>query len=193
MIGSTLSERAYRSRLLTIGDDLTVTLDEAPSAYMACSLRSASVSTTGNPRATEPGEVRWTQGPTLTAGSRLSFWSGEEWELLEAPSPVRVNNTRVGWWAPALPTAGLYPRVAALQELGGAPTAVTVPLSLYQPSERDTDRGNYEDFAGDAPLDLAEHLTIANRQLAIGTETFKIARATPDYETPRVSLELRRG
>lgn len=197
MLPAYLSERAVRSRLVTVGTDLEVTVDDDSTPYFACSLREPDEAPTdGAPRDRPAAQMSFLDGPDLTVGSRVNFWQGEEWEIVEGPAMVRTGFTLVGYRAFVLPVADLWPRTAALTKLGDEDPlegGEEVPCAIWQPSERDTDRGSYGDYLGEVPIEFAA-LIVDNVDFILGEEAFRIAKSSTDYETPRVSLELtRRG
>jgi hypothetical protein len=188
-----LNARARRTRLLAVGEDLAVSADTTPGAFFACHLHKPSPKPAGgSPRDRRPGTLTWRDGPILHIGSRVELWADQEWELVGEPAPVRSGLSLLGSSAEVLPLAELYPRIGTLQLLGGGSPIPDVPFAAWQPTERDTDRGTYADYLGEVPVEYEQALE-PNRQLLAGTETLKIGRASIDYETPRIQLELTRG
>lgn len=188
-----LRHRGQIVRTIAVGDDLAITVDDAPGAYFACAHREPSDKRAGGaPRDRVPGSLHFHSGLTLSPGARVEI-DGTTLELIGPVDPQRSGTTLLGYRADVLPLSVLYPRQAALQELGGAVVSAAIPCALWQPRERDTDRGNYADYVAEAPVEHAAVLSEPNRQLAFGAATFKIGRALIDYELPRVELELTRG
>lgn len=186
--GAALTSIARRARLVTIGAGLQVTIDTDLSDPFSCAIQEpAERDSAPAPRDRTPAELRWIDGPPLAAGSRITV-DDVVWELVDRPVAHRLVHT-----AAVLSLAELYPRIGALQALGGGALAANVPLAVWQPSEADRDSGNFEGYRGEAPIEHREVLETDNAQIALGATTLKIVHATVDYERPKVNLELRRG
>lgn len=186
----TLTQRIQRTRLVTVGDDLSVDVDDEPTAYVPGRLLTHS-GHTDRPRDAKPSRLFWLKNLELSAGSRVSV-GDEEWELTGKPESLRAGMTQLRMAADVLRVAELYPRTAELRALGDDEVIAEIPFALYTPREQETDRGEYFEYEGECPIEFAAALEVANRRLVLGELTFNVGRRTVDYETPRVSLGLKR-
>lgn len=196
MTSLALTSRARQTRLVTVEPDLDVPVvdDDIDSAFFPCALREPFAGPTSAPPRERPATLLQLRlGLNLTAASRITTTDGVVYELLAPVAPLRAAHIGLGFQAPVMRLGDLYPLSATLEELGGADVATAVPLALYSPSERNSERGDFDSYLAECPVEYAERLREPNRQLTLGTRTFKITRAVVDYQTPRVELELRRG
>jgi hypothetical protein len=135
--------------------------------------------------------------PAYDTGTRLSITPPTLRRQLstvyETVSPARAERLGLTTWAwqqDVLSLSWLWPLTAALQELGGEQVA-SVPIALWEPSAwRSASRGTYETLDAEAAPEFLAALSVINRQLLVGTRTFRITSVTPQYQQPHVSLQL---
>lgn len=193
MIGA-LPQRARRIRAVTVDDDLTIDLDDVPAGYYF-PLRARHIPGDGGerPRTGAPRVRYVTREPSLGQAERLEIEDAVTVELVEPHQPLYNGRRIVGYQGEAVAVADLYPLTASLQEQGGSVVTASVPVAIYSPADTVTDHGDFDNLDGEAPVEYLAALRTRNRQLVVGSDTFRILSAQLDSGGRFVALRLRRA
>lgn len=196
MIGVPLSDRARQVRDVEVSSALALTITATSGDYFAC--RRLPVPIPRRPSDSSPREsgerekLIFDQAQELGSADRVDVWGAGEYELLSDPRSLRSGNGEAGFEVEVMPPARLYPYEATLEEQGGADVS-TVRCAVFSVTERTTDRGDYADYLGQAPIEHEAALKARNRQLHLGARTLKIVSAVTVFDPPHVSLRLRQA
>lgn len=129
--------------------------------------------------------------PRLTAGARVEDRDGNVYELLDDMSEVTHAGRLVAYTAAALEVAELYPTAANILTQDGAVVSTGASVAIAASGERNTDRGTYEDFRGEAPLEHHAALNERNRSLVVGADRYRVVACV--RRPSHVELDLRRA
>ncbi len=201
MLRTRLNEEARITRLVTIGSEQVATVTAAVGPWRPARF--------APPTATAPADDASPRGQAATTLEYVEGWlalgpldPGDRVErrrgaiALEVVRAARAVFTRSGavdgWAVDVLPVAELYPVTASLQEQGGAIVRAALTCAIWSDSTRREPTGEYHDRLGEAPVEFAAELAVANRQLVLGSQKLRITSAEVDVTGPRVRLSLRR-
>lgn len=198
MLGVPLNQRIRRVLGVSLDADMALTLDERAMACFPAHLAQPSGENSTSdlsPRQGRATATLWT-GPrlpvTLRASDRVEA-GGATYELLSAPREVTNGRATIGYRVPVLPIGELYPRSAAVHEMGNDRAVGEVECSLFSLASRDGTRASYQDSFAEAPASALDLLTGRNRELRFeGGEVWKIADASLSREVPFVAMTLRK-
>jgi hypothetical protein len=200
MLGATLRDRARRIRHVAISNTLEVSIDTVPSAYFPSALyppKAVGDDFEGSPRENAPRSrlVFATGGPEIAAADQIAIYGGGTWELVKSTRALRKGEHTIGYEAEVLAPDVLYPLQATLAEQDWA--AVTgedpIPVAVYVPDQEATDRGSFETYEAQAPIEFDPVLQVRNRGLVLGGKRFRIGKAVANFEVPHVTMQLKRA
>jgi hypothetical protein len=201
VIGTPLSDRARRVRSVELDDQLAVTVTDVEDPYFACRVVPAPFLTSpsdSSPRDNAPRKrVVFEDPQELGPSDHVEVYRDATYELVSRVHTLRSGGREVGFEAEVIEPDVLYPAEGELVEQGGAPVAddypfpTTIRLAVYSAFDSVRERGDYSVFAGQAPIEHEIALTQKNRLLVIGARTFRIASATPSFDVPYLTLDLR--
>lgn len=199
MLGTPFNKRVRRVLHVDAGDDLTLTLDPAPSAYFPANLAKPQGDNgllDGAPRTSlSPWRLTWLRAAELGVCDRVEVPHDATYELLSKPKPVMNGRRVVGYSAPVLPVDLLYPRSAELYDLGGEDPVATIACALYTEQDSQRGRGDYRDTFADAPPNAWEHFDgTRNRELRFEDgSVWRVMNPMLAPEVPYVSMTLKRA
>lgn len=199
MIGTPLSDRARRVRHVDVDSQLVITIDEDKGDYFPARVLPAPFLTSpsdASPRDTSPRKrLVWDVEQELNASDRVEVYRDTTYELVSRVRPLRSGGHEVGFEAELMEPDVLYPAEGELQEQGGEPVDGfdAVRLSIFAPFDQVRERGDYDLYSGQAPIEYEVALTRKNRVLDVGGRIFRIVSATPGFDVPYLVLTLRRS
>lgn len=204
-LNAQLVHQARITRRVTVGTDLGVTVEDLVAEdepWFKCRLvlvRDEPSDEDGSPRSLPRMKLRYSSGflrpsEALGAGYRVEIRSGRVLELLGRPRTLLHGSAPAGQQAQVQDISTLYPLASSITGAGGDPVhAEDVPTALWMDDETMSDRGDYETYSGEVPIEFHSHFDAANCQLVIGGDVFKITRAVIKHRGPRVALTLRKS
>ena len=201
MIYQELTELARVVRRVSTGQDYAVTVTEVGGQpYFPVQLTVANESRSDaeeSPRAYPPHTLRFGAGlrgapEPLAAGVRVGFPSGDVYELIRRPRPLRRGTQVVAYEAPVAKVDDLYPYRASLQGQGGSVIVASLPIALWNPRKHHEPRGDYEDYSAECPPEYLSNFG-RNRTLVLAGEKFRVVSYSLAVNGPRLQLIVRRA
>jgi hypothetical protein len=198
LIGVPLDSRVRRVLGVDVDDGLAVTVDDDASAYFPAHVLAPQADNElldGSPRTSRsPWRIYWERAPVEIGPShRIEVPNDTTYELISPPRRINRGRQVVGFSAPAIPVAELYPRTAEVHSVGDDDVLATIQCNLYSPQEFSTARGSYEDAFAEAPPASWPDLEAANLELRFdGGEKWKVSQATLNRQVPYVNMQARR-
>lgn len=187
-----------RTRAVTVNDDMTVTIDDDPNQSFTGQVypprQTKGKDSDGSPRSNTPRNLVWvTPGaPEVRPGDRFSV-NGVEYEILSGPVSRRAGLQILANEFEAAPVTSVYPLLAQLNDLGGEVVEdfEEIPVAIWEGSETTASHGEYDDLFGEAPAEFFAELNVNNREIVVGSRTFRITSTLLHIEAPHVKLRLR--
>jgi len=150
------------------------------------------------PRDISPWRIRWRggfqapQGAPPTTGDRIEV-AGVGYEITSSPRTVDEGRSGlVTYEVKCQPVNDLYPFVGEVQEMDGTLILPNVRFSAFRASEQHLDTGSYEDFDSEASVAYQDAVR-KNRQIAYGTEIYRIVNVEIDVVGRYLRMSLRRS
>jgi hypothetical protein len=181
---------------VTVNADMTVTIDDAPSATFSGQIFPARSSggsdSDGSPRSTVARNLVWVApaGPLLGPGDRIQH-GPDVYEVLTPPVGRRAGLQVLVNEYEAAPVGSIYPLLATLSDLGGVEVETDMPVAIWEGSIAPASHGEYDDLSGEAPVEFYNSLRIVNRELVVGSRPFRITSTILHGEAGHVKLRLR--
>lgn len=189
-----LSDRARIVRRVSLSTGAPVVVDIEEGAF-PCQLSAPTESGSGSPRDTPPHLLRWARGiygpgSSLSGSSRI-YVQGFLFECTSASTrEIRQGSWVAGYEVNLVKVSDLYPLQAQLTEQNKTVVIAAMPCGLWSPSESHQDRGEYENWLGEAPVNYWADVRI-NRSLVIAGKRYRITSSVLELTPPRVSFEVR--
>lgn len=200
MLGHPLDTRVRRVLSVDVAAGLALTLDSTPTKYFPAGIAAPSGSNStfdGSPRsALSPYTLYWVGAVTqLGPCQRIEDVQGTVYELIAKPEPVTNGRRTLGYSAPMLPVADLYPRSAEVKALGGKDVEATIECAVFSESESTRPRGSYRDTFIEAPASAWSAVSAqGNRALHFADgSAWQIVDATLAPDLPFVSMSVRKA
>jgi hypothetical protein len=199
MRGVPLNQRIRRVLSVSLDAGNALQLDDTPSSFFPAHVaqpQGENSTSDISPRQGRATSTLWL-GPRLPIllhpSDRIEV--GETvYELLSAAREVTEGRSTVGYRAPVLPIAELYPRTAAVHPLGVDDPAGEIECSVFSLAHRNASRGEYDDSFGEAPvtaLSVLEGVSGSNVELRFeGGERWKVRSFSLSREVPFVAMQL---
>jgi hypothetical protein len=201
MLGTPLNTRVRRTLGVSLSEGLALTFVDTPTVYFPANIQAPDADNStfeGSPRTgLTSSRLAWKLPLDLKACDRVEALGGEVYELLADARPLTAGRSRVGFAAPVLPVAELYPRTAELRILGADAPLATVECAVFQGRETTGGRGKYTDTFCELPPSTWEHFQAEpkkNRELVFADgPVWKLAEAVLGAEVPFVTATLRKA
>lgn len=199
MIGTPLNRRVRRVLGVTVDDGLALSLVDTPSVYFPAAVTSPSGDNStfdGSPRTgLSAWRLTWQIPMPLHACDRIEVPDDDTYELLADPRPVLNGRRTVGFSAPMLPVALLYPRSADLMALGGGAALATVECAIFSARESNGQRGTYHDTYCELPSSVWQLIDPAGNQALHFSDgsSWVMTEAALSPEVPFVTAGIRKA
>lgn len=189
-----LPDRARIVRRVSFLAGSPVVVDQEEETF-PCQLTAPTESKSGPPRDTPPHLLRWSSGiygpGDYLSGSSRILVQGALFECTSASTrEIRQGAWIAGYEVDLVKVSDLYPLQTQLVEQDKTVVMPSVPCALWSPSENHRDRGEYENWLGEAPVDFWQEIQ-RNRSLMVGGKRHRIMSSVLELTPPRVSFGVR--
>lgn len=185
------------TRRVSVGPDRTVTVNDTLGPWFVSELHKVNslFRRVGSPRTQTPLFFRHRlgvfapSGVDLRPGDRVGI-KEDTYEITTYGRSMADGRVPQTVEFQVVPVDNLYPLTGHIQDQAGTDESEVV-CSIYTPSEDHGSTGTYENSQAEAPLEYASDLH-QNKQLQVGSDTYKIVSASINYDNGFVLMNVRR-